>query len=223
MAKSIRVGLVPWVAVLAGVLSVGSAAPALGNGIIIVEPSEASASSGPTIAERPPPIPPILPPHPHPPMPPHWPRPMDGWIPFAIKSQQVDVSINDGAAETTIEQVFENRGGRPAEGTYLFAVAETAAVQNFSMWMNGKETTAELLDADKARQIYESIVAKMRDPALLEYAGRGLIRARVFPVPVGGECRVEGPGVRPASYRALFAEGDHPQRTAVERRVQPIA
>jgi len=41
---------------------------------------------------------------------------------------------------------------------------------------------AELLPADKARQIYEEIVRKMRDPALLEYAGRDLFKVRIFPI-----------------------------------------
>jgi Ca-activated chloride channel family protein len=158
-----------------------SAVPcAFGNGIIIVEPGS-----------PPEPMPPIEPDRRPPPFLPPPPRPFHGWTPFALKSQQVEAAINDLTAETTVEQVFENRGGRPAEGVYLFAVAENAAVHNFTMWMNGREVTAELLDADKARQIYESIVARMRDPALLEYVGRGLIRARVFPIPVGGECRVK--------------------------------
>lgn len=175
MCSRIRMGLVLLAVGLAIAFLLGSVQSALGNGIIIVEPSD----------EWRPPTPPMPPP----PMAPR--RPLHNWIPFALKSQQVDVTIDDLGTETAVEQVFENRSGRPAEGVYLFAVAENAAVHNFTMWMNGREVTAELLDADKARQIYESIVAKMRDPALLEYAGRGLMRAKVFPIPVGGECRVK--------------------------------
>lgn len=131
---------------------------------------------------------PIRPPRPSRP----WPtRPIHHWTPFSIKSQRVDVSINDAAAETTLEQVFLNRSRRPAEGTYLFPIAAEAAVHNFTMWMNGREVTAELLDADKARGIYQSIVSKMKDPALLEFTGRGLIRAKVFPIPAGGEAKIK--------------------------------
>ena len=46
---------------------------------------------------------------------------------------------------------------------------------------------AETLGADQARQVYQSIVAKLRDPLLLEYAGWGMVRARIFPVPAGGQ------------------------------------
>ncbi|MCP4250988.1 MAG: hypothetical protein GY778_28455, partial [bacterium] len=104
-------------------------------------------------------------------------------MPFVITNQRVDVAINGLSAETSVEQVFANRSGRQLEGTYLFPIAVDAAVHDFTMWMNGREVGAELLDADKARQIYESIVSKMKDPALLQFAGCGLIQAKVFPIP----------------------------------------
>jgi len=118
-------------------------------------------------------------------------RPIEGWTPFGIKSEQIEVAIDDARSETTVEQVFVNRSGGPAEGTYLFPMAEDAAVHNFAMWMNGKEVQGELLDANKAREIYQSIVSKMRDPALLQYVGRGLFQAKVFPIPPSGECRIK--------------------------------
>src|SRR5437016_2370843 len=41
------------------------------------------------------------------------------------------------------------------------------------------------MDAMQARSIYESIVRQERDRALIELAGQGLIRARVFPISPG--------------------------------------
>jgi Ca-activated chloride channel family protein len=41
------------------------------------------------------------------------------------------------------------------------------------------------MDANQARAIYEEIVRRKRDPALIELAGHGLIRARVFPINPG--------------------------------------
>ncbi|MCG8406678.1 MAG: VIT and VWA domain-containing protein [Phycisphaerales bacterium] len=118
-------------------------------------------------------------------------RPIRSWMPFRIKSQSVNIEINDALAETAVEQVFINRSGGQAEGTYLFPIPVHAGVHTFTMWMNGREVRGELLDADRARQIYESIVSKMRDPGLLQFAGRGLIQAKVFPIPAGGECRIK--------------------------------
>src|SRR3989442_2845747 len=41
------------------------------------------------------------------------------------------------------------------------------------------------MDATQARSIYDGIVRQKRDPALIELAGQGLIRARVFPISPG--------------------------------------
>ena len=40
------------------------------------------------------------------------------------------------------------------------------------MYVDGERLEGEMLDRDEARRIYEGIVRKQRDPALLEYVGR---------------------------------------------------
>src|SRR5690606_21191331 len=57
--------------------------------------------------------------------------------------------------------------------------------------IDGKLMPAELLSADRARGIYEEIVRKTKDPALLEYAGRDLLRVRIFPIEAHGTKRVK--------------------------------
>src|SRR5206468_5575198 len=68
------------------------------------------------------------------------------------------------------------------EGFYMFPDPKGAHIYKFSMEIGGKTVDAELLPADKARGIYEDIVRKVRDPALLEYAGRDLFKVRIFPI-----------------------------------------
>ena len=58
------------------------------------------------------------------------------------------------------------------------------------MIINGKETKAELLDADKARKIYEDIVRQMRDPALLEYSEQNIFKLRIFPIEPRSEKKI---------------------------------
>ncbi|MDW8310521.1 MAG: VWA domain-containing protein, partial [Verrucomicrobiales bacterium] len=77
---------------------------------------------------------------------------------------------------------FYNPNPAPIEGTFLFPVPKGAQIDKFSMDIAGKSVAAELLPADKARQIYEDIVRRARDPALLEYADRDTFKARVFPI-----------------------------------------
>ncbi len=108
-----------------------------------------------------------------------------------IKDHVVEARIEQGVAQTTIDQVFHNPNDAILEGTYVFPLPETAAIGKFSMFMDGKEIAGEVLDADQARGIYESIVRTRRDPGLLEYVGRKMIRARVFPIPAQGDVRIK--------------------------------
>lgn len=111
--------------------------------------------------------------------------------PLAIKSQRVSVEVKEQLARTHIEQVFVSHVDRPLEATYVFPIPDGVAISEFALWMNGKKVVGEVLEADKARSIYEGIVARMRDPGLLEYAGQRLLRCRVFPVPPRGEQKIE--------------------------------
>jgi len=123
------------------------------------------------------------------------PRPIPGDLPnpdpFSIEYHRVNVSIEAQTDTTKIDQVFVNNNDRDIEGTYIFPIPESASIIDFAMWMNGKKVTAELLAADEARQIYEDIVRRMKDPALLEYVGRDMFRARVYPIPRHGETRIQ--------------------------------
>jgi Ca-activated chloride channel family protein len=116
--------------------------------------------------------------------------PRIAYFPLEVKNHNVTCDIRDTVGTTKIDQVFHNPNNVQMEGTYLFPLPETASVQKFSMWMNGKEVHGELLDAAKARATYEDIVRRMRDPALLEYVGGRVYRARVFPIPANGDVRI---------------------------------
>ncbi len=108
-----------------------------------------------------------------------------------VRYHHVDVEINNQTAETFVDQVFYNPSSRRVEGTYLFPVPKGAVIKDFSMFIDGKEYPAELLSADKARKIYEDIVRKQLDPALLEYQGTGLFKVRVFPIEPRSEKRIK--------------------------------
>ena len=110
------------------------------------------------------------------------PRPVPTTQQIQIKDHSVETVIDGQTATTTVTQVFYNPNGWQLEGTYMFPLPPEAAISDFQMTMNGKMVKGELLDADKARKIYHETVRRMIDPGLLEYAGRGLFQARVFPI-----------------------------------------
>ncbi len=111
--------------------------------------------------------------------------------PLAVKYLRVGTAITDGVATTKVEQVFINSTNRQLEANFVFPLPKDAAIAELAIYINGKRITAELIDAPKARKIYEDIVRRALDPALLEYMGNELFRLRVFPIPPNGEQRVE--------------------------------
>ncbi len=150
-------------------LALGAAFVAQADGLIIVRE--------PIIVPGPPILPGPRPPRPFPPSP----RPFT-FAPLEVVYHHVDVKIRDQVATTSVDQEFYNPNDRQLEGTYIFPVPKGAQIDKFSMEVAGKQVQAELLPADKARELYEDIVRKHRDPALLEYLGRDLFKVRIFPI-----------------------------------------
>jgi len=98
---------------------------------------------------------------------------------------EVRVTIDGRIARVEVEERFQNTGGGIAEGNYLYPLPGEAVFQNFSLWMGQQEMRGEMLTAEQARGIYEEIVRRQKDPALLTLAGHGLVRAQVFPIQPG--------------------------------------
>ena len=134
------------------------------------------------------------------------------WVDLAIVRHIVNVSVQDQAVVTEIDQSFLNLAPfGEVEGIYMFPVPEEAAISAFSMFVDGEQLIAELLLSDEARRIYTEIVQQRIDPALLEYAGRGAYRARIFPIVAGVEKRVQ------LTYTEVI-----PERNEVRKYVYPL-
>lgn len=111
--------------------------------------------------------------------------------PLTVRSHHVTVEIVNQVAKTSVDQVFVNNFDRDIEGTYIFPIPDGATVSEFAMYIGHERIRGEILDSQRARRIYEDIVRRMRDPGLLEYVGRNMFQARVYPIPARGEKRVE--------------------------------
>ena len=134
--------------------------------------------------------------HPHWPWPPpHWPPPHWPRVPVRsdakVRSVEFQASVKDQAARVQVSQVFENPHDVAMEAQLLFPLPDEAAVGALTLVVDGKELTGKLMRKEEARRIYEEIVGRRRDPALLEYMGRGLYQSSVFPVPPRGQRTVQ--------------------------------
>ena len=123
--------------------------------------------------------------------PPHRPRPPRPVPPppATYKIQELDVSARliDQVAQVRVSQSFVNTGSRQLEVSFIFPLPYDGAVDQMTLLVDGKEYPAELMGADEARRMYEDIVRKNKDPALLEWMGTGLFKTSVFPVPPGAK------------------------------------
>ena len=106
---------------------------------------------------------------------------------LTLRNHRVEADIQERLAVVTVEHEFHNTGHATVEGTFLFPLPPDAQVSDFSMEVDGETMSGELLSAAEARRIYEDIVRRSLDPALLEMADYRTFRARVFPIPPGAK------------------------------------
>jgi ferric-dicitrate binding protein FerR (iron transport regulator)/tetratricopeptide (TPR) repeat protein len=132
-------------------------------------------------------------------------RPSPEW-PLPMREMIVDVHVEGGHVRTTIDQTFFNHLDRDLEGVYKFPLPPRAAIARLAMYVDGQRMEAGVVERDRGRDIYEQIVHRRRDPALLEWMQGNLFQVRIFPLPRRTEKRIL------LSYTAaldeLYGEGE---------------
>lgn len=114
-----------------------------------------------------------------------------GVPPLSLVNHRVDVKVKERGATTHVDMTFSNPTGRQLEATFLFPVPKGATIDELALWMNGKREVGKVMERQQARQIYESIVRRARDPGLIEYVDSELVEIKVFPIPPNGRQRIE--------------------------------
>lgn len=102
----------------------------------------------------------------------------------------VRVELRDRVLRYEVEERFVNRGGLIGEADYVFPLPKGAAFRDLKLSIDGQMVAGETMNAAEARRIYEDIVRRQRDPALVEWMGHGMLRTRIFPIQPGEERRV---------------------------------
>lgn len=109
---------------------------------------------------------------------------------YRIKEISVNANVKDQVAKVNVSQTFVNTGSTQMEVQFCFPLPYDGAIDQLTLMVDGREFPAKLMPADEARRIYENIVRKNKDPALLEWMGTGMFQTSVFPVPPGAERKV---------------------------------
>src|ERR671917_585524 len=119
------------------------------------------------------------------------PRPVTLPRALPVKSININTKIAGQVATTHVVQIFRNDSDAILEGTYLFPIPESASIVEFAIWDGDRKLVGEVRSREEARRIYDEIVRRQRDPGLLEYAGRDLFQASVFPIPPHSDKKLE--------------------------------
>jgi len=117
--------------------------------------------------------------------------PRDGSPPIGMSSHRVSAVVEEGLARTTVRQTFVNPHGRALEAIYLFPLPEGAALIDVAMETGGQRLEGLLAERKRARKVYDEIVRRQRDPALVEQIGANTFRLSVYPVLPGEDTVVE--------------------------------
>ncbi|HUR54841.1 MAG TPA: VIT and VWA domain-containing protein, partial [Gemmataceae bacterium] len=112
-------------------------------------------------------------------------------VPLTVGYHHVTVEIRDQIARTTIEESFVNRTKEVLEGVFHFPLPQDASISGFGMWIGNQLVEADVVEKQRAREIYETILREKRDPGLLEWAGGNIFKARVYPIPGLSEKRIK--------------------------------
>lgn len=106
--------------------------------------------------------------------------------PVRITGVAVNIKVIDQAATTSFVIKLHNPGRAMAEAEMLLPVPMGCVIGRFDFDGVGAEPSAVLLPVVEARRIYDDIVRRYKDPAIMQFSGLSLVRTSVFPVPAGG-------------------------------------
>ncbi len=108
---------------------------------------------------------------------------------------EADIEVIDGTTVARYHFDLSNpapkdHGGPGAEGRIVFPVPAGSSVTDLVLSGGPETLEGKLLDADDATRIYEDIVRRLIDPALLRSLEGDMYEVRAFPVPAGEERQV---------------------------------
>lgn len=112
--------------------------------------------------------------------------------PVQVWLDHIEVDIKDQVARKTYNCTFKNPNPVAVSGATCFMELEPGAhVEDMRVEVDGKEMVAEILNVEKAKQVFNDMVAKGGSPALLEYYGNQLIQTQIPQIAANGTVTVK--------------------------------
>ena len=110
--------------------------------------------------------------------------------PVQIRDHHVNVVINNGFATTEVHQTFYNPNAENLEAVYSFPLPKSASLSEVTITAGEREIHGEVLEKQKARQIYQDEKSRGNDSGLAEKNDFYTFEFKVFPVPARDETKI---------------------------------
>jgi Ca-activated chloride channel family protein len=108
-----------------------------------------------------------------------------------IAEERLEVTIDGQEASTKLLQVYRNESRARIEGQYHLRPGLGSHVDGFAYWNGETKIVGEVFERETAREVYNRVTTRRRDPGLLEADGEGAFSFKVFPVEPNEKKRVE--------------------------------
>ena len=105
--------------------------------------------------------------------------------------ERLNVAIDGQHATSTLTQVFQHGNSSQIEGQYKLRPGLGSKVEGFAYWNGEQKIVGEVFERQAARQVYNNVTSRRRDPGLLEEDGAGAFSFKVFPIQPNEKKRVE--------------------------------
>jgi Ca-activated chloride channel homolog len=130
--------------------------------------------------------------------------------PLTLVSQQVDVTIVDQVATTTLVQVFRNDGPSPVAGTYLLPLNERASVMEYAFWVGGRRVVSSVQEKAQAENTLDGAERRGEEASVLSHRDPDTFTARFTTLDPGETRRFEVVYGELLPYEAGIVRYSHP-------------
>ncbi len=107
-----------------------------------------------------------------------------------LNDMKIDISVAPPLSTTRIEMTFYNPNNRILEGELIFPLAPGETINYLAYEIDGVLREASVVEKEKGRVVFETLVREGIDPALVEHVEGNVFRTRIYPVPAKGSKRI---------------------------------
>ena len=111
-------------------------------------------------------------------------------VPLTVGYHKVTVEIRDQIARTTVEESFANLTDGRLEGVFYFPLPQDASISGFGMWIGNELVEADIVEKQRAREIYEEILREKPRPRPVGMVGREPVQGPRLPHRANAEKRI---------------------------------